>query len=162
MAPKVIPIEERFWSKVDVKNQGDCWNWTAGTRGSKGYEYGGFRIKRGVMESSHRMAYILTFGEIPDDMIVCHRCDNAKCCNPHHLFLGTHDDNAKDRVMKGRSPNREGENNTMSVFTREDVIFIRENIANGEYSQKELSTMFGVSKTAISLVVHRRRWVHLK
>ena len=87
---------DRFWSKVD--RTGECWLWLA-ARGRTGY--GRFRQPKGH-EYAHRVAYRLTFGPIPEGMVVRHICDNPPCCNPEHLLLGTQSDNNKDSVARGR------------------------------------------------------------
>lgn len=93
-------LEDRFWAKVDKSNPGGCWVWTAATSW-KGY--GKFSTTHKTFEASHRLAWILTNGLIPDGLHVCHRCDNPPCCRPDHLFLGTALDNHRDMVLKGRS-----------------------------------------------------------
>ena len=87
---------KRFWDKVD--KTGECWIWTAYTKTDG---YGQFKFD-GKMRGAHRMAWLLTNGEIPDGMLVCHTCDNPSCVNPNHLFLGTNQDNADDKMNKGR------------------------------------------------------------
>lgn len=107
MGPKpgkyAIPIEQRFWDKVDRRGPQDCWEWTA-AKDARGY--GRVGSKRPRTELAHRVAYRLTKGEIPSGMLVCHSCDNPPCCNPEHLFVGTDADNNKDMHTKGRDANQ--------------------------------------------------------
>ena len=94
-----IPVDQRFWLKVDRSK--DCWNWTASKVG-KGY--GGFTDKRHRRKHivAHRFAWESCNGPIPDGLFVCHKCDNMLCVNPTHLFLGTQSDNIKDCFRKQR------------------------------------------------------------
>lgn len=91
------PLAERFF-EVLVEMPSGCIEWT---RGLDAYGYGQVRLN-GTMAKTHRVAWTLTNGSIPDGMCVLHRCDNPPCCNVEHLFLGTLADNSADMVAKGR------------------------------------------------------------
>lgn len=90
-----IAITLSFWACADCAGAG-CWEWS-GLRSARGYGRFGHDSRR-----AHRIAWELTFGPVPDGLLVCHTCDNPPCIRPEHLFLGTDADNARDMVAKGR------------------------------------------------------------
>ncbi len=92
-----------FWQKVDVSKPNGCWPYT-GFKKWDGYGW----VRRGEKNiAAHRYAWILTHGEPAEGLHVLHDCDNPPCCNPAHLFLGTHQDNMDDKVAKGRAAGRQ-------------------------------------------------------
>src|SRR5229473_531412 len=107
MAPKPIPLVERFWSKV--RKSDGCWEWIAGKhRFGYGIIRDGGRGSR--MRTAHRISWEFHNGSIPAGLWVLHRCDNPQCINPDHLFLGTQFDNMTDAARKGRIRNGRGKN----------------------------------------------------
>lgn len=119
---------ERFWSKVNRTDDPDsCWEWK-GSVTKRGY--GQFKVgsrKEGTRAnlSIHRVAYCLIFGNIPEKTLICHTCDNRKCANPRHLYLGTYTDNNRDTVRRNRHVSYRGEENKSSKLTISIVKAIR-------------------------------------
>lgn len=150
MAKSNLSIEERFFQKV-VKSDG-CWTWTSATWGS-GYGFfwtGGERRN----EYAHRFSWELANGQrVPARMVIMHSCDNKLCVNPAHLFLGTHQDNANDKVSKKRHPT--GENNKGGgKLTWDKVREIRASALGCHRAAKE----FGVSSTTIKSIRRGKIW----
>ena len=135
-----------FLSKI--KTSEGCCNWDGSTNG---VGYGLVRYK-GVNETTHRLAYRLTKGSIPKGMEVCHKCDNRRCINPDHLFLGTYGDNSRDMVRKRRC--------RASKLSDEGVKDILKSYCKGE-TYNSLMTRYGVSESTVLRIIMGRRYIHL-
>lgn len=89
---------QRFSTKYELNSINGCWEWKTSFHPTG---YGAFWF-RGDSRYAHRVSWIFNRGEITDSLHVLHRCDNPRCVNPDHLFLGTQQDNVADRDRKGR------------------------------------------------------------
>jgi len=147
---------ERFHSKYEGAGSHRCWNWKAGKYPNG---YGSFATIRDKSEGAHRVAWRLSNGE-PGDMHVLHKCDNKRCVNPAHLFIGTPADNNADRASKGRSADIRGEKHPMCKLTESDVMAIRSIRKNGK-TLKEIASMFGISHSNVSMICNRVNWRHI-
>lgn len=152
------PLAERFWPKVQRTGDDECWPWIGKARTSFGYGMIGLGSRSEGIDRAHRVAWTLTFGPIPDDLHVLHRCDNPPCCNPKHLFLGTNRDNVDDKVAKGRAGAPIGEENGKSKLTREKVIEIRRLHAVEGLGYKRIAKRIGVHADTIRAVLNGRTW----
>lgn len=112
----------RFFKHVYDKRKEECWPWLL-VEDKDGY--GRFFLK-GKNQPAHRVAYFLHYGIQPNELKVCHTCDNPPCCNPHHLFLGTQQENVTDCVIKGRRNYLYGERHQNTKYSDELIAEIRE------------------------------------
>ena len=150
--------KDRFTKKVKLpENPADCWEWT-GTTNPDGYGQIGVN---GRYELAHRVSWTLFNHEDPGDLFVLHSCDNPKCVNPLHLFLGTQQDNMKDRDRKGRHKAVYGEDHPIAKLTEEKVRWIRKLYADRYGTQREIATLFGVSRPLVGFIVRREAWKHV-
>lgn len=169
-------IEARFMSKVRQTDPQSCWPWSAGIHDKKNKKngYGKFWLD-GRMHRAHRISYLIYVGKIPDGMLVCHKCDNPKCVNPNHLFLGTVADNNADKAAKGRAPRVTGVRHGINTkpertargslhgcakLTEANVSRIIGLLAAG-VSAKTICAAYGVSVSAVSLIARGKTWRHV-
>ena len=147
---------QRFWKKVYIKSPQECWEWR------RYINHGGYGVageRRQGINTAHRIAYKLTYGDIPNGMHVLHHCDNRSCVNPAHLFLGTNNDNIQDMVTKMRQAF--GEKHPKHKLSEQDVITIRLLYHTTDTTYNALATKFGISKETISGIIAGRIWKHL-
>lgn len=164
-----ISIKDKLLSNIN-KSRSGCWEWTKSLyRDGYGRIYNPDTKKS---ERAHRISYTVFVGSIPEKLMVCHKCDNPKCINPDHLFLGTNQENIQDSVRKGRwnhgkrfkkgesNENNRGTKHHCSKLTEDDVRFIRKNYKprDSEFGQKALAKMFNIDKSVISRIINRKVW----
>lgn len=128
-----------------------CWPWPGATD-RNGYPY---LWSKGKTGRAHRISYETFIGAIPGGMCVLHSCDNRRCVNPHHLFVGTHQDNQRDKVTKDRQA-RGRQINTCKL-TPAKVIALRMRATLGE-RQKQLASEYGITLNHCCAIVNRRAW----
>ena len=154
-----LEMQKRFWGYVDVRGLGECWEWVGGrVRG-----YGLFNVGRGSSIRASRLAYLLANGIEPKSFGLCvlHRCDNPPCCNPAHLFAGTHKDNMADKMAKGRGNQAKGQDNGKARLTDADVADVRIGFFIKGQSLGDLAERYGIKIQHIRQIVSGRRWSHL-
>lgn len=144
-------LRTRFFAKVEVVGDDDCWLWTAATFDNG---YGVFQMD-GSPKRAHRVSYEMHHGPIPDGMKVCHECDTPACVNPRHLFLGTDADNMADRDRKGRHVAFRGEGHPMAKLSEQQVADIR--IASGK--QVDIAAAYGISFQQVSKIKLGQCWL---
>lgn len=162
-----------------IKRVGECWEWT-GSKTMNGEGYGEY-FSRGEKVRMHRLSYQVFNGPIPDGLFVLHKCDNKKCCNPSHLFVGTHRDNMIDAGKKGltgmqkhpesrpwgdknwtrKYPEKvlRGRKHGSSKITEKDVLMLPDLL--NKHHRFEVCAMLGISYRTLRDAVTRKTWKHV-
>lgn len=146
----------RFWGKVD-KGEG-CWLWTGRTDAS-GY---GRLDRKGPNVYVHRVAWTLTNGPVPEGMDVLHTCDVRNCCNPAHLWLGTHEQNMADCKAKRRTT--WGARSGQAKLTEEqakEILALYKRDGPRKSNALELAGRYKVGRGTILALVRGHSWAHL-
>lgn len=134
-----MDLKEKLLSKIGINDSG-CWNWL-GSKTANGY--GNMRTQFGNMYT-HRVSWMVHYGQIPSDLCVLHKCDNKPCVNPEHLFLGTYQDNHNDMRAKGRDAY--GHN---AKLTRDQVNEVKQLLSQGALSQRQIANLYNVSRSCV-------------
>ena len=145
-----------YWAHV-TKTQ-ECWGWK-GSKNPGGYGKITVRIEgRPITVSAHKLSYQLHKGEVPSSLLVLHHCDNPECTNPNHLFLGTQQDNMKDKMAKGRGSTVKSTSN--AKLTKDQVLYIWEQRTT-RITAQNLAAELGVSEYTVRDIWLKRTWKHI-
>jgi hypothetical protein len=146
---------ERFWSRVAVTESNRCWPWTGG---KNNHGYGTFRMG-GKNIAASRAAFFMRYDKWPENE-ACHTCDNRMCCNPDHIYDGTHAENMRDMKDRKRQNPCAGSAHPLSKLTESKVAKIRSEYKEGNISIYALAKKNGVSFSTIQRVVAGKTWNH--
>jgi len=157
MQPQYTPSDvSRFWSKVNrTANPDECWEWIASCKPNG---YGQIKWAGKAARYAHRVCYELECGPIPEGMEVCHRCDNPKCVNPAHLFLGSRRENVDDMISKGRMCI--GESRVASKLTANVVLEMRGARRHGS-TYRAIAARYCISYYVAWAAINRKTWRHV-
>ena len=152
-------LSVRFSERVDFEIGSPCFEWVA-SRCSSGY--GTLTLKvlgRQKTMQAHRLAYLLYYGELPDDLSILHACDNRVCVNPAHLRPGTHSDNAIDRESKGRGVDNSGTNNGRALLDWDTVRLMRTDYDGGVRPIDIFKKFPMFKQRTIESVIYKTGWL---
>ena len=152
MRPRNTPTNKEIFLEHIKKSPNGCWDW-------EGYYTDGYGTIRyqGKSWLAHRLSYKFFVGDLRE-LQVLHKCDNRKCVNPDHLYLGTNSDNVRDRVSRNREAYRKGEANPRARLSENDVRLIRNAVG---LTNQAIANEFGVSYQLISRIRRKECWTHL-
>lgn len=160
--PKRLSVTARIERRIAIDRETGCWNWT-GQADSNGYGHMLITAEDGRrlgMKRVHRLMALIVFGEESvGDWNVLHRCDNPRCCNPSHLFLGTQADNMEDAARKGRIVVLRGLANPRAKISDEQAAEVRRRRIAGE-EIRPLASEFGISETLVFNIATGRNRRH--
>ena len=154
---------EVLWSKVDKRDEDECWKWK-GYKNDEGYGRTWINDKGYY---AHRVIYSLVYpnsinlnapSSTDETGFLLHTCDNPACCNPKHLWIGSHWDNMADKVKKGRSADFSGDKGPRCKLTMEQAMQIRE-LRKAGISAKELAKQFEISLSSMKSLLANKSYI---
>lgn len=155
---------------IPFKGIDGCWEWPKSINKQTGYGQFMVTSKPMVLETAHRLSYIFCHGELPKGQFVCHHCDNRRCFNPAHLFIGSPADNISDMIRKGRQQKYVDQpkgkdhhlvkNPELSPTRKLSEQQVRE-IFHADGKHREIADAYGVFSATIADIKSRRSWRHL-
>lgn len=150
-----LRMAARFWAKTVRGSSGECWPFKSCGADQRGR----LRVGDRSILATHISWFLFRGAWPPDALEVCHSCDNPRCVNPGHLWLGTQKENMADCVSKGRTA--VGERHGSAKLTADKVAQIRARRKAGE-SYPRIARDFGVSARTARRVATGENWGHLE
>lgn len=150
-------LPQKYWDKVQVNKNDECWPWLACLCGGYGHIH-----MRGKVLKAHRLSYEEHKGAIPPDKIVMHLCDNRACVNPAHLVLGSILDNNHDRDNKRRQVAKKGEDHGNAKLTKAGAAEIKALQRKQSAERNELANRLGVTPQAVYDVMRGKTWLEVE
>jgi hypothetical protein len=151
-------LAAKLANKFIIDDAAGCWNWIAATN-ARGYGVVGRGGRGAGLHKAHRASWMVHRGDIPDGMWVLHKCDNPRCINPEHLYLGDHQQNVRDMVSRGRNviPDNRGERASWAKLTAEAARDIKSRRLTG----REFAELYRVSLSAVRRIWEGKNWSSL-
>lgn len=144
---------QRFWSRVDMQDSGDCWEWKAGFRNGYGAIKHGGRV-----HSAHRVAFVLSSGEPQEGLVIAHKCDNRKCCNPSHLEAVTPSQNNRDARGRLIISLVRGEMAPWAVMSESEVREVIRLRRECGYGARRIASQIGRNANTVKSILDGRSW----
>lgn len=162
--PQARPIEARFFEKIKKVESG-CWLWVGALTG-KGYGNFCWSPARNNREyvGAHIASWRIHNGEVPSGMVVCHHCDNPRCVNPVHLFVGTQHDNVRDCISKGRTSYKTGINLKLQGSRHPNAKLTEDqvrSVLSDMRSYAKIAKDLGVSASTVHQIKTHQTWTHV-
>lgn len=154
-------VKQYIFDRISIDLKTGCWNWLSYCLKGRPHSAGTTASKLTGQNLVSRMSYVAFRGFFNTNLCACHTCDNPKCVNPYHLFLGTRADNNADMVKKKRNKSARGQGVNHSKLTEDKIEVIRAMYASG-HKQTEIAKKFGVTGHNISNIVRRKTWKHVQ
>jgi len=144
----IVTIKNRFYSKVLIPNKNGCMEYIGSKKNRM--KYGCFRVN-GVTVVAHKFSYLLHKGNIPENLLVLHECDNGSCVAPDHLKLGTYKDNSLDAMKRNRLIRKKGCNSPFAKLSQSNINEIKKLLADN-IKQIDIAKKFNVHQGTISRI----------